>query len=113
MSLYYMVKYERSIIKFQWKQCTEQLEEPHWTDTAQPFRDCYNNSINIENIHDLNDTDMPTEESRIESQTDPTSREATIATAEELQIEEQRQQLRKSTQFVIFTKKPLSTRHDR
>ena len=72
---------------------------------------------------------MPTEESRIESQTknpeetpnknteeersqsndnehethqiDPTSREATIATAEEPQIKERRQHLRKSIQFVI------------
>ena len=63
-----MVKYARSTIKFQCKQCTEQLVEPHWTDTAHMFRDCYNNSINIENPHDLNDTDLPTEESRIESQ---------------------------------------------
>ena len=42
--------------------------EPHWTVTAYLFRDCYTNSINIENPHDLNDTDVPTEESRIESQ---------------------------------------------
>ena len=110
MQLYYMVKYARSAIKFQCKQCTEQLVEPHWTDTAHLFRDCYTNSINIENPHDLNDTDVPTEESRIESQTenteemsneraeeqrsqsneskhkthllDPTSREATIAATE-------------------------------
>ena len=84
--------------------------EPHWTDTAHLFSDCYTNSINIENPHDLNDTDVPTEESRIESQTenteeisnehaeeqrshgnenehethqlDPTSREATIVATE-------------------------------
>ena len=67
--LYYMVKYARSTIEFQCKQCTEQLVEPRWTDTAHLFRDCYINSINRENQHDLNDTDVPTEESRIESQT--------------------------------------------
>ena len=64
-----MVKYVRSTIKFHCKQCTEQLVEPHWTDTAHLFRDCYINSINIENRRDLNDTDVPTEESRIDSQT--------------------------------------------
>ena len=69
MTLYYMVKYAQSTIKFQCKQRTEQLVQPHWTDTAHLFRDCYINSINIENRHDLNDTDVPTEESRIESQT--------------------------------------------
>ena len=69
MPLHYMVKYARSIIKFICKQCTEQLVEPHWTDTSQLFRDFFNNSISIENPHDLNDTDLPTEESRIESQT--------------------------------------------
>ena len=41
------------------------MVEPHWTDTAHLFRDCYTNSINIENPHNLNDTDVPTEESRI------------------------------------------------
>ena len=65
MLLYYMVKYAQSIIKFQCKQCTEQLVEPHLIDTAPLFRDCYNNSINIENPHDLNDTDVPAEESKI------------------------------------------------
>ena len=55
--------------KISCKQCTEQLVEPHWTDKAHLFRDCYNNCINIENPHDLNDTDVPTEESCIESQT--------------------------------------------
>ena len=60
------------MIKFQCKQCTEQLVEPHWTDTAHLFSDCYNNGTNIENPHDLNDTDVPTEESRIESQTQNT-----------------------------------------
>ena len=69
MRLYYMVKYARTTIKFQCKQCTEQLVEPHSTDTAHLFRDCYTNSINIENRHDLNDTDVTGEESRIESQT--------------------------------------------
>ena len=116
MPLYYMVKYAPSIIKFQWKQCTEQFLEPHWTDTAHLFRDCYNNSINIEYPHYPNDIDVPTEESRIESQTvntketpneraeeersqsndnehethqvDPKSREATIAATEEPQNEE-------------------------
>ena len=109
MPLYYMVKYARLTIKFQCKQLTEQLVGPHWT--AHLFRDCYIDSINIENRHDLNDTNVPTEESRIESQTvnteemlseraeeersqsddnehethqvEPTSREATIATTEE------------------------------
>ena len=67
MPLYYMVKYARSTLKFQCKQCTDQLlVEPHWTDTAHLFRDCYPNSFNIENPHDLKDTDVP---SRIESQT--------------------------------------------
>ena len=56
-------------MKFQCKQCTEQLVEPYWTDTAHLFRDCYNNSINIENPHHPNDTNMPTEESRTVSQT--------------------------------------------
>ena len=37
--------------------------------TCSVFRDCYINSITIENRHDLNDTDVPTEKSRIESQT--------------------------------------------
>ena len=97
--------------------------EPHWTDTAHLFKDCYTNSINIENPHDLNDTDVPTEESRIEYQTenteeisnegaeeqrsqsnenehethqlDPTSREATKAETEEPENEQRRQQLRK------------------
>ena len=65
-----MVKYARSTIKFKCTQCTEQLlVEPHWTDTAHLFRDFCINSINVENRHDLNDTDVPTEESRIESQT--------------------------------------------
>ena len=39
MPLYYMVKYSLSTIKFQCKQCTEKLVEPHWTDTAYLFRD--------------------------------------------------------------------------
>ena len=109
------------------------MVEPHWTDTAHLFRDCYNNSINIENPHDLNDPDVPTEESRIESQTvntedtpnevseeertqsndnehethqvDPTSMEATIATTEEPQNEEQRQRLRKINKVCNFYKK--------
>ena len=109
-----MVKYARSTIQFLCKQCTEQFVEPHWTDTAHLYTDCYNNSINIENPQDPNDTDVPTEE-RIESQTvnteempnehaeeersqsndnehethhaDPTSREATIAATEEPQNE--------------------------
>ena len=46
--------------------------EPHWTDTAHLIRDCKTNSINIENPNDLNDTQVPTEESRIESQTENT-----------------------------------------
>ena len=70
--LYYMVKYERSTIKFQCKQYTEQFVEPHWTDTAHRFRHYYNNGANMENPHDLNDTDVPTEESIIESQTQNT-----------------------------------------
>ena len=45
------------------------MVEPHWTDTAHLFRDFYNNSINRENPRNLNDTDVPTEKSRIESQT--------------------------------------------
>ena len=69
MPLYYMVKYAPSIIKLQCKQCTEKLAEPHWTDTAHLFRYCYTNSITIENSHDLNDTEVPTEESIIEYQT--------------------------------------------
>ena len=117
--LYYIVKYARSTIQFLCKQCTEQLVEPHWTHTAHLFRDCYINSINIENRHDPNDTDVPTEETRIESQTvnteettsecaveersqsddnehethqvEPTSREATMTTTEEPQNEEHRQ----------------------
>ena len=85
---------------------------------------------------------MPTEESRIESQTvnteetpiervdeersqsddnehethqvEPTSREATIATTEEPQNEERRQRLRKiNTVCNFYQKKGLSTRHDR
>ena len=134
--LYYMIKYAQSTIKFQCKQCTEQFVEPHWTDTAHLFGDCYTNSINIENRHDLNDTDVPTEESRIESQTvnteetpnerageeersqsddnehethqvEPTSREATIATTEEPQNEERRQRLRKINTVCNFYKKKL------
>ena len=31
-------------------------------DTTHLFRDCYNNGINIENKHDVNDTDVPTED---------------------------------------------------
>ena len=50
------------------------MVEPHWTDTAHLFRDCYINSINIENLHDKNDTDVPKEDSRIESQTVNTER---------------------------------------
>ena len=131
--LYYMVKYVRSTIRFLCKQCTEQLVEPHWTDTAHLFRDCYINSINIENRHDLNDTDVPTEESRIESQTvnteetpneheeeeisqcddnkhethqvEPTSREAEIARTEEPQNKERRQRLRKINAVFNFYKK--------
>ena len=45
------------------------MVEPHWTVTARLLRDCYINSINIENRHDLNDAEGPTEESRIESPT--------------------------------------------
>ena len=85
---------------------------------------------------------MPTEESRIEWQTvnteetpneraeeersqsddnkhethqvEPTSKEAAIATAEEHQNEERRQQLRKiNTVCNFYKKKGLSTRHDR
>ena len=48
----------------------------HWTigrtsldRHSTPVQDCYIKSINIENRHDLNDTDVPTEESRIKSQT--------------------------------------------
>ena len=105
------------------------------------FRDCYTNSINIENPHDLNDTDVATEESRIESQTEnteemsnkcaeeqrsqsnenehethqlyQTSREATIGATVEPQNEQRRQLQEKSTQFVIFTKKILSILYDR
>ena len=130
-----MVKYAPSAIKFQCKQCTERFVEPHWTDTAHLFRDCYTNSINIKNPHDLNDTDVPTEESRIESQTenteemlnecaeeqrsqsnenehethqlDPTSREATIAATEEPQNKQRRQLLRKINTGCNFSKKSL------
>ena len=133
--LYYIVKYARSTIKFHGKQCTEQLVEPHWTDTASLFRDCYINSLNIENRHNLNDTDVPTEDSRIESQTvkteetpneraeeersqsdhnehethqvEPTSTEATIATTEEPQNEERRQRLRKINTVCNLKKKRL------
>ena len=128
-----MVKYAQSTIKFQCKQCTEQMVQPHWTDTAHLFRDCYINSINIENRHDLNDTDVPTEESRIESQTlntegmpnncaeeersqsddnehqtnqvEQTSRETTIEATEEPQNEEHRQRLRKINTVCNFYKK--------
>ena len=110
------------------------MVEPHWTGTAHLFRDCYINSINIENRHDLNDTDVLTEESRIESQTvnteetpnehteeersqsddnehethlvEPTSREATITTTEETRNEE----LRKINTVCIFYKK-MACRH--
>ena len=138
---HYMVKYARSIIEFQCKQCTEQLVEPHWTDTAHLFRDCYNNSINMENPQDLNNTDVPTEESWIESQTvnreetpnereeeersqsndtehethqvDPISMEATIATTEEPQNEEWRMKaMAKKNQHSLQFKKVL-TWHDR
>ena len=133
--LYYMVKYARSTIQFLCKQCTEQLVEPHWTDTGHLFRDCYINSINIENRHDLIDTEVPTEESRIESQTvnteekpneradeersqsddnehethqvEPTSRETAIATTEEPQNEELRQRLRKINAVCNLKKKRL------
>ena len=122
-------------VKCQCKQCTEQLVEPHWTDTAHLFRDCYIDSIYIENRHDRNDTDVLTEENKIESQTvnteerpneraeeersqsdhnehethqvEPTSREATIATTEEPQNEERRQQLRKINTVYNFYKKRL------
>ena len=135
MPLYYMVKYARSTIKFQCKQFTEQLVEPHWTDTAHLFRDCYTNSINTENPRDLNDTGVPTEESKIESQTvntedtpneraeeersqnndnehethkvDPTSREATTATTEEPLNEELRHRLRIINTICNFYKKSL------
>ena len=111
------------------------MVQPHWTDTTHLFRDCYINSINIENRHDLNDTDVPTEESRIESQAvntkgtpsecaeeersqsddneyethqvEPTSREATIAATEEPQNEERRQRLRKSNTVCNFYIKKL------
>ena len=83
---------------------------------------------------------MPTEESRIESQTvnteetpderaeersqsddnehethqvEPTTREAAIATTEEPQNEERRQRLRKINAGNFYKKKGLSTRHDR
>ena len=79
-----MVKYAQSTIKFKCKQCTEQLVEPHWTDTAHLFRDCYINSINIENRDDLNDTDVQTEESRIESQTVNTEKTANKRAEEEI-----------------------------
>ena len=118
-----MVKYAQSSIQFLCKQCTEQLVEPHWTDTARLFRECYINSINIENWHDLNDTDVPTEKSRIESQTvnttndkrmrrrrKITSREATIATTKEPQNEEHRQWLRKIN-TVCNLKKKKACRH--
>ena len=131
--LYHMVKYAQSTIQFPCKQCTEQLVEPHWTDTAHLFRDCYINSINIENRYDLNDTEVPTEESRIESQTvyteekpnkreekersqsddnehethqaEPTSRVAARATTEEPQNKEHRQRLRKINAVCNFYKK--------
>ena len=89
----------------------------------------------MENPHDLNDTDVPTEESRIESQTEnteempnepaeeqrsqsndnehethqlhPTSRDATISTTEEPQNEERRQWLRKINTVRNFYKKRL------
>ena len=136
-----MVKYELSTIKFQCGQCTVQLVEPHWTDTAHLFRDCNNYGINMGNPHDLNDTDVPTEESRIESQTqktkempneraeeqrtqsndnehethqlDPTSREATIVTTDEPRNEERRPRQRKINRVCNIYKKVLSTRHDR
>ena len=114
------------------------MVEPHWTGTAHLFRDCYINSINIENRHDLNDTEVLTEESRIESQTvntevtpkehaeeersqsddnehethlvEPTSREAPITTTEETQNEERMQQLRKINTVCFFYKK-MACRH--
>ena len=112
----------------------EQFVEPHWTDTAHLFRDCCTNSNNIENPHDLNDTDVPTEKSRIGSQNqnteetpnesaeeqrsqcndnehethllDPTSMEATITTTEEPQGKEQRQ-VRKIDTVCNFYKRSL------
>ena len=109
---------------------------------STPVQGCYTISINIENPHDLNDTDVPTEESRIESETentkkmsneraeeqrsesndneheihqlDPTSRVATIATTEEPKNEQRNQLLRKINTVCNFCKKKvLSTRHDR
>ena len=89
----------------------------------------------LENPHDLNDADVPTEESRIESQTvnteetpneraeeersqsndnehethqvEPTSREAIIATTEEPQNEERSQRLGKINTVCNFYKKSL------
>ena len=66
MLLYFIVKYAQLNINFQSKQCTEQLVEPHLTGTLHLFRDCYTNSINIENPRDLNNANGPPEE-RIES----------------------------------------------
>ena len=68
MPLYYMVRYARSTIKFQCKQCTENSVESHWTDTAHLIRDCYPNFTYIENPHYQNDTDVPAKRSRTESQ---------------------------------------------
>ena len=59
------------------------MVEPHWTDTAQLFGDCYIHSINIENQHDLNNTGWPTEERRIESQTVNTEETPNERTEEE------------------------------
>ena len=57
-------------------QCTEKVAESHWTDTAHLFRDCYSNFTSVENPNDLNDTDVPIEKSRIESQTQNTEETA-------------------------------------
>ena len=69
MPLYYMVRYARSTIKFQCKQCTENSIGSHWADTAHLVRDCYANITYMESPHDQNDTDVPAEGSRTESHT--------------------------------------------
>ena len=114
------------------------MVEPIWTDTAHLFSDFYNNGVNIENPQDLNDTDVPTEEIRIESRTqitketpnehaeeqrtqskdnehethqlDTTSREATITTTNESQNEERRPRKRKINTVCNFYDKK-SCRH--
>ena len=101
--LYYMVEYAQSTIQFLCKQCTEQLVEPHWTDSRIESQTV--NTEETPNERAEEDRSQSDDNEHETHQVEPTCREAAIATTEEPQNEERRQRLRKINAVCNFCKK--------